>query len=85
MTEPWVSAKIRQPTASIVFLPSVLMNTLQSTKYTVFWGEHQVLFYLSVIQYMNLAGFVFLQEGKKARGPRAQAARPSPRPDLGWI
>ena len=54
----------RQP-ASFAF-SSVLMNTLQSTKYTVFSGGTLGTFFLSVIQYMNLEGFVFLQERKKA-------------------
>ena len=54
------------------------MNTLQSTKYTVFFGGTLGTFFLSVIQYMNLEGFVFLQE-RKCEGPGQDSGLSEPR------
>lgn len=70
----------RQLSADIIVF-SILINTLQSTKYTVFLGEHQVCFSLRHTV-RESRGFFFLQQSQR-EGPWCRAAHLSPHPGPG--
>lgn len=71
--------EIRQPLANIIcFFFHFNEHFTKYKIYCLFWGNIRY-FFLSVIQYMNLEGFVFLQE-RKCEGPgQGCSVLPAPR------